>query len=201
MIRVLIVEDAPLLRSGLVSLLSGVPDIALVTAIERGGRLELVARQFEPDVMLIDIDSVNGDVFELVQKVRAELTNSAAILMAERCRPGDLRRAAEAGAAGFVLKDTSPDELVSAILGVARGERFIDADLVFAELAAAESPLTPRELEVLRLAGQGASAEEIAADLVLTTGTVRNHLSRINRKIGARNRIHAIRIAESAGWL
>ncbi len=116
--------------------------------------------------------------------------------MAGRCRTGDLRRAVAAHACGLVLKDTSPGDLVDAIRRAADGARVIDPDMAFTELGSARNPLTDREVEVLSLASRGASAAQIAEDLVLTIGTVRNHLSRINRKIGAQNRVQAIRMAE-----
>ncbi|MBA9007384.1 two-component system response regulator DesR [Actinomadura cellulosilytica] len=201
MIRVLIVEELSLLRGGLVALLEEHRDLLVAAAIDGSDKLVAVAREVAPDIALIGVDGIRSDPFALVETLRAEVPECAAVLMAERARPGDLRRAAAAGAAGFLLKGTSPDTLAGSLRRVAAGERVIDADLAFAELAAAESPLTPRELEVLRLAGEGATAAQIADTLVLTIGTVRNHLSRINRKIGARNRVHAIRIAESSGWL
>jgi two-component system response regulator DesR len=200
-IRVLVVEELSLLRGGLVALLEEHNDFAVVGAVDEADKLLPAACQVRPDIALIGVEGAQADAFTPVRRLRAELPDCAAVLMADRGRPGDLRRAAAAGAAGFVLKGTSPDTLAGALRRVAAGERVIDADLAFAELAAADSPLTPRELEVLRLAGDGASAAQIADTLVLTIGTVRNHLSRINRKIGARNRVHAIRIAEAAGWL
>ncbi|REE98905.1 two-component system response regulator DesR [Thermomonospora umbrina] len=201
MIRVLIVEEVSLLRGGLVALLEGHADLSVGAAIDGGQKLVPVAREVLPDIALIGMEGVGSDAFRLVETLRRELPGCASVLMADRARPGDLRRAAAAGACGFLLKGTSPDTLAGSLRRVAAGERVIDADLAFAELTAAASPLTPRELEVLKLAGEGASAAQIADSLVLTIGTVRNHLSRINRKIGARNRVHAIRIAESSGWL
>jgi two-component system, NarL family, response regulator DesR len=200
-IRVLIVEELSLLRGGLVALLEVHNDFAVVGAVDEAGKLVPAACEVRPDIALIGVEGAQADAFALVRRLRAELPGCAVVLMADRSKPGDLRRAAAAGAAGFVLKGTSPDTLAGALRRVAAGERVIDADLAFAELTAADSPLTPRELEVLRLAGEGASAAQIADTLVLTIGTVRNHLSRINRKVGARNRVHAIRIAEAAGWL
>lgn len=201
MIRVLIVEELSLLRGGLVALLEGHVDLSVAAAIDGGRKLVPVAREVRPDIALVGVEGSTTDAFGLVRTLHEEVPGCAVVLMADRARPGDLRRAAAAGAAGFLLKETSPDELAGSLRRVAAGERVIDADLAFAELTAAESPLTPRELEVLRLAGEGASAAQIADSLVLAIGTVRNHLSRINRKIGARNRVHAIRIAESSGWL
>ncbi|ACY99148.1 response regulator transcription factor [uncultured Thermomonospora sp.] len=201
MIRVLVMEELSLLRGGIVALLDGQTDFMVVGAVDNAEQLVPMARKAAPDIALLGMEGAHSHTFALTGMLRQEVPDCAAVLMADRARPGDLRRAAAVGAAGFLLKGTSPDTLAGSLRRVAAGERVIDADLAFAELAAADSPLTPRELEVLRLAGEGASVAQIADTLVLTIGTVRNHLSRINRKIGARNRVHAIRIAESAGWL
>jgi two-component system response regulator DesR len=121
--------------------------------------------------------------------------------MAEHRRPRDLRRAMNAHILGFVLTDVQPQALADAVRRVARGERVVDSELAFATLAAAQNPLTSRELEVLEAAAQGASPHEIAEQLYLSVRTVRNHLSRITSKTSARNRVDAIRIAGDAGWL
>ncbi|WP_131743406.1 response regulator transcription factor [Actinomadura roseirufa] len=201
MIRILLAERAPLLRGALVAFFGGVKDLDVVGAIDSGEQVLRTALYRRPDVALIDIGLPGLDGFATARELREELPECRTVLMTSRCRTGDLRRAAAARAAGLVLKDTSPSELVDAIRRVATGERVVDPDLAFSELGSAESPLTEREIEVLSLASRGASAAQIAEDLFLTIGTVRNHLSRINRKVGARNRIHAIRIAEEAGWL
>ncbi|MBG6090811.1 response regulator transcription factor [Actinomadura viridis] len=201
MIRILIAEEIPLVRSGLVATLGEVRGIEVVAALGTGERVAALGRGLRPDVALIDVGLPGVDGFTLSGALREVLPECSSLLMASRCRPGDLRRAAEVRAAGLLLKDTSPARLVTVIRRVARGERVIDPDLAFTELGAARNPLTERELEVLRMASRGDSAAQIAQSLVLTIGTVRNHLSRINRKIGARNRVHAIRIAEEAGWL
>lgn len=201
MIRILLAEGAPLLRGGLVAFFGGVKDLDVVAAIDSGEQVLRTALSRRPDVALIDVRLPGLDGFGAARALREELPECRTVLMTERCRTGDLRRAVAARAAGLVQKDTSPGELVDAIRRVATGERVVDPDLAFSELGSAECRLTEREIEVLALASQGATAAQIAEDLVLTIGTVRNHLSRINRKIGARNRVHAIRIAEEAGWL
>jgi two-component system response regulator DesR len=121
--------------------------------------------------------------------------------MATRRQPGDIRRTVTACADGYLLKDSSPVELADAVRRVARGERVIDADLAIAELSVKESPLTPRELDVLDVAAEGASIDEIAERLFLSRGTVRNYLSRAVTKIGARTRVDAVSIAREHGWL
>ncbi|MBO2451298.1 response regulator transcription factor [Actinomadura barringtoniae] len=201
MIRVLIAEEAPLLRSGLVAFLGGLNDVEVVASIGSGEKIVSVGLAFQPEVGLIDVDLPGVDGFAASRALQEALPDCRTVLMAARRRPGDLRRAVAVRAAGLVMKNTSPDGLVAAIRRVAGGRRFVDPDLAFTELGAAQNPLTDRELEVLTLASQGFTAAQIAESLVLTIGTVRNHLSRINRKVGARNRVHAIRIAEKSGWL
>jgi two-component system response regulator DesR len=121
--------------------------------------------------------------------------------MASRPSPGDLRKAVAAHAAGFVLKDSSPEHISAAIRQVAMGKKILDPGLAFATLDAPVNPMTAREHDVLRLAAGGASTAEIARHLCLAAGTVRNHISRIITKFGARNRVDAIRIAGRSGWL
>ncbi|GAA4304113.1 response regulator transcription factor [Actinomadura luteofluorescens] len=201
MIRILLAEGAPLLRGGLVALFDRVKDLDVVAAVGSGDQVLRTARRRRPDVALIDVGLPGLDGFTAARALREAVPECRNVLMAGRCRTGDLRRAVAARAAGLVLKDTSPGELLDAIRRAAEGARVIDPEMAFTELGSAQSPLTEREIEVLTLASRGASAARIAEDLVLTIGTVRNHLSRINRKIGAENRVQAIRIAEDAGWL
>ncbi|GAA4074346.1 MULTISPECIES: response regulator transcription factor [Actinomadura] len=200
-IRILVAESVPLLRGGLVALLNGVPGLKVVAELGAGLRMAPLGRLYRPDVALVDVDLPDLDGFAAARRLREAVPDCPVILLTAHRRAGALRRAAEARAAGLLAKDTSPDALVGAIRQVAAGRRVVDPDLAFGELDAGEGPLTEREREVLALAAQGATAAQIAEELVLTIGTVRNHLSRINRKIGARNRVHAIRIAEEAGWL
>ena len=201
MIRILLAEGAPLLRGGLVALFERVKDLDVVAAVGSGEQVLRTARRRRPDVALIDVGLPDLDGFTAARALRESVPECRTVLMAGRCRTGDLRRAVAARASGLVLKDTSPNDLVDAIRQAAAGARVIDPDMAFTELGSAQSPLTEREIEVLTLASRGATAAEIAEDLVLTIGTVRNHLSRINRKVGAQNRVQAIRIAEEAGWL
>ena len=201
MIRILIAESVGLVRGGLTALLDGVPGMKVVASVDSGRTVLRVCRECAPDVALIDIDLPGQDGFTVTRAINDELPECVAVLLANRHRPGHVRRAVEARAAGLVLKDTTLDDLVRAIHRVNEGERVVDTDLVFTELSTGRSPLTERELEVLDLAAQGATAAQIAAALVLEIGTIRNHLSRINRKVGASNRVQAIRIAQEEGWL
>lgn len=201
MIGVLIVETSTLVREGIVALLSKEPDLTVVGVCGDGDDIVAAAVETKPNVALIDIDLQAMDAFNVVRTLRVVLPSCVVMLMAARRRPGDLQRAADAKVAGFLLKDSPPDVLGTAVRRLARGERVIDGDMVFAALSQHRSPLTPRELEVLRRVAEGDSTEQIATALVLTVGTVRNHLARINSKIGAHNRVQAIRIAEESQWL
>jgi two-component system, NarL family, response regulator DesR len=198
-IRVLIVENMNLLRGGLVALLSGHPDMEVAAALESADKALPAALELEPDVVILGAGMDDG--FAAAQSLNEELRSCATVIMANRRRPGDLRRAVAAGVMGYLLIDAPPADLAGAVRRVAQGERVIDSELAFAALDSADSPLTEREVDVLRLAAQGASSAEIAGHLFLSVRTVRNHISRIIGKIGARNRVDAIRIADDAGWL
>lgn len=198
LIRVLIAEDMNLVRGGLVALLSAQADMTVVASLDNSGKIVPTALEQRPDVALI---GVADDAFMTAETLYHELPSCGTLIMAGRRRPRDLRRAVAAHVVGYVLTDTPPDDLLLAIRRVANGERVIDSELAFAALNSADSPLTERELDVLRLAAQGASSAEIANRLFLSVRTVRNHMSRIIGKVGARNRVDAIRIADDAGWL
>jgi two-component system response regulator DesR len=201
LIHVLIVENMNLIRGGLVALLSGHPDMAVVAALETADKALPAALELQPDVALVGVGLDEDSGFDVARSIHEELRSCAVVIMANRRRPGDLRRAVAAGVTGYLLTDTPPDDLADAVRRVAQGDPVIDSELAFAALGTADSPLTDRELDVLRLAAEGASSEEIASNLFLSVRTVRNHMSRIIGKIGARNRVDAIRIADDAGWL
>jgi two-component system response regulator DesR len=191
------------MREGLAALLSNEPDLTVAGVAGDNDEIVPMAIEIKPDVALLDVGLPTKDVFILADALRAALPACAMVLTATRFRPGELQRATAIGVSGFLLKDTPSHDLAGAIRRVARGERVIDADLAFAALNGSRNrcPLTPRELDVLRLLAEGASTAQIADLLVVTVGTVRNHLSRINSKIGAHNRVQAIRIAQDGKWL
>ncbi|MEU9057262.1 response regulator transcription factor [Streptomyces sp. NPDC048384] len=202
MIRVLLVHEARLVRSVMAEWLRREPDLDVygTTWHHAPGH----ALSVRPDVCAVDLDHADTDghppIDELLpSKNGAGLPRLLVLTTADR--PGLLRRAIEAGALGYVDKKGSPDRLVHGIRRVAKGERFVDDSLGFGFLLAAEMPLTRRELSVLSLAAAGASVAEIAGDLHLSHGTVRNYMAAITRKTGARNRIDAIRISQTKGWL
>jgi two-component system, NarL family, response regulator DesR len=200
-IHILIVENMSLIRGGLTALLSGHPDMEVVAALESADQALPAAYEHKPDVALLGagIDEANG--FATARALRGELPSCSTVIMANRRRPGDLRQAVAVGVMGYLLIDTPPDVLTDSVRRVAQGERVIDSELAFAALGSVASPLTDREVDVLRLAAGGASSAEIAGNLFLSVRTVRNHISRIIGKIGARNRVDAVRIADDAGWL
>lgn len=190
-----------LIRGGLIALLSENSDMSVVGALDAPDRALPAAAELQPDVVLIGASAAAQGGFALARTLNEELPGCASVIMANRRRPGDLRRAVEASVMGYVLIDAPPDYLTDTVRRVANGERVIDSELAFAALGAELSPLTDREVDVLRLAAQGASSAEIASNLFLSVRTVRNHISRIIGKVQARNRVDAIRIADDAGWL
>ncbi|BAC75210.1 response regulator RamR [Streptomyces avermitilis] len=202
-IRVLLVHDACLVRSVLAEWLRREPDLGVYDTTWRGapGRV----RSVRPDVCAVDLDCADSHgvppLADVCGRGAGSLTAPRLLVLAHANRPGLLKRAAEAGALGYVDKEGSPERLVSGIRRVAEGERFVDDSLGFGFLKAAEMPLTRRELSVLSLAAGGASVAEIAGSLHLSHGTVRNYMSAITRKTGARNRIDAIRISQGEGWV
>ena len=201
MIRTLIAERTALIRAGLVACIAQEGDIEVVAEVDRGERVLLTASSLRPDVALIDDDIACRNGFAVLGALHAAAPSCRALIMAAKPRPRDLRKAVAAHADGFVLKDSSLEDIGEAIRQVAKGRRALDPDLAFATLDAPANPMTQRECDVLRLAAEGAPTAEIAGLLCLTTGTVRNHISSIIAKIGARNRVDAIRIADHCGWL
>ncbi|PWI13714.1 helix-turn-helix transcriptional regulator [Streptomyces sp. Act143] len=201
-IRVLLVHDECLVRSVLAEWLRREPDLGVYDAPWRSapGRL----RTLLPDVCAADLECADTYGIPPLGELGARPAGTRAphlLVLASANRPGLLKRAVEAGALGYVDKEGSPEHLVYGIRRVAEGKRFVDDSLGFGFLKAAEMPLTRRELSVLSLAAEGASVGEIARNLHLSHGTVRNYMAAITRKTGARNRIDAIRISQGEGWL
>ncbi|GAA3219414.1 response regulator transcription factor [Nonomuraea helvata] len=201
MVRVLIAEDMVLLREALVGLLRLDDGIDVVAQVASGLEIVAAAELHRPDVAVIDIDLPGMDGIAAAAELGERLPECRVLILTALSRPGELRRALNAQVAGFVPKDIRPDELVAAIRTVAAGGKVVDPALAMTALRAPESPLTQRETEVLRLSATGAQPLEIAERLFLTYGTVRNYLTSAVTKLGARNRIDAIRIASEAGWI
>ncbi|MHB9855339.1 LuxR C-terminal-related transcriptional regulator [Streptomyces krungchingensis] len=202
MIRVLLVHDACLVRQVLAEWLRRTPDLGVYDTPWRSAPGHV--RSLGPDVCAADLDCADTYGIPPLAELCGRGAGPAAprlLVLARANRPGLLRRAAEAGALGYVDKEGSPERLVSGIRRVAEGERFVDDSLGFGFLKAAQMPLTRRELSVLSLAAAGASIAEIAGSLHLSRGTVRNYMAAITRKTGARNRVDAIRISRGEGWV
>jgi two-component system response regulator DesR len=154
-----------------------------------------------PDIALLDIEMPGGDGLTAARALQQAVPGCRSVILTTFGRSGYLRRAMESGAVGFLLKDAPASDLAIALRRVMGGERVVDPDLALSALSEGTSPLTPREREVLAASLFGASLAEIAARLVLSEGTVRNHLSTAMQKLGAQNRVEAARNAEQKGWL
>jgi two-component system, NarL family, response regulator DesR len=201
MIRVLIAEDQAMVRGALASLLALEDDIEVVAEVARGDAVLEAARSEHVDVALLDIEMPGQDGISAAAELARELPETRTLILTTFGRPGYLRRAIESGATGFVLKDAPAEQLAQAVREVNAGHRVIDPGLAADAIADGVSPLTERERDVLAAARRCATAAEIAAQVYLSEGTVRNYLSAAIRKLGARNRAEAIGIAEAKGWL
>jgi two-component system response regulator DesR len=200
-IRVLLADDQSLVRGALAALLSLEPDMEVVAEVGRGDEVVAAARRSAPHVALLDVEMPGVDGIAAAAALHAELPAVRVAILTTFGRPGYLRRAMEAGALGFVVKDAPADELAAAVRRVAAGERVVDPGLAAATLAGGASPLTGRERDVLVAARDGATVADIAGRLFLSEGTVRNYLSAAITKTGTRNRVEALRVAETNGWL
>ncbi len=201
MIGVLLAEDQAMVRGALARLLGLEEDIEVVAEVGRGDEVLDAARRAAPDVALLDIGLPGLDGLEVAELLREQLPEIRVLMLTTFNRPGYLRRAMEAGAAGFLLKDSPADDLARAIRSAAAGQRVVDPGLAAAALSLGENPLTAREQEVLERARSHGTVAELAAALHLSPGTTRNHLSAIMQKLDAHSRIEAIRVAEERGWL
>jgi two-component system response regulator DesR len=200
-IRVLIAEDQGMVRGALATLLQLEQDLDVVSEVARGDAVVAAAEATQPDVALLDIEMPGMDGLEAAALLHRALPSCVIIILTTFGRPGYLRRAMEAGATGFVVKDGPADQLAVSIRRAVSGERVIDTALAAAALSDGSNPLTPRERDVLRAATGGATIATIATSLFLSEGTVRNYLSSAIQKTGAHNRIEAVRVAEGHGWL
>lgn len=201
MISVLIAEDMHLIRGAMVALLSTEQDIKVVEQVGHGDDVVPFCLRHRPDVALLDIGLPGTDGLAAASELNRRLPACRTMMLTGLATPVALRRALDAGVRGFVVKDAPAGELARCVRRVAGGERVIDPELAVAALHARENPLTTRELEVLTVAAEGEPVREIAKRLFLSGGTVRNYLSRILAKVGARTRVEAVTIAQEAGWL
>jgi two-component system response regulator DesR len=200
-IRILIAEDQAMVRGALAALLAFEPDLEVVAQVAAGDEVLAAAREANPDVALLDIEMPGMDGIEAAAALRDQLPETIPLVLTTFGRPAYLRRAMEAGARGFLVKDQPAERLAKTIRRAAAGERVVDPELAAAALADADSPLTPREREVLEASADGSPVSDISARLYLSEGTVRNYLSSAIGKTGARNRAEALRLARERGWL
>ena len=200
MIRVLLAEDQAMVRGALAALLALEPDIEVVGALAEGEGAWRELQRLRPDVLVTDIEMPGLTGLELAQRIQRHELPVKVVIVTTFARGGFLRRALEAGVAGYLLKDAPAERLAEALRQVHRGGRAIDPELALEAWGEAD-PLNERERQVLRLAGEGRSSAEIAAQLNLSQGTVRNYLSEIIGKLAVGNRIEAARLARQKGWL
>lgn len=189
------------MRGAFAALLSREEDIEVVGEAAGDGEVLARALSCRPDVLLIDVDSREGEELAARAELRTRLPECRLLLVMASTTPERLRRMLDLRAAGVISTNAPADRLVHGVRKLVRGQRFIDPEFALVALDAADNPLTPREVEVLRLAADGLPTREIADRLSVCVATVRNHLSAITRKTGARTRIDAIRIARESGWL
>ncbi|WP_151524227.1 response regulator transcription factor [Serinicoccus kebangsaanensis] len=201
MISVLLADDQALVRGALAALLDLERDIDVVAQVGRGDAVLDAVRQAQPQVCLLDIEMPGLDGIEVLQQLRDAGLSTRCLMVTTFGRPGYLRRAMDAGASGFVVKDTPAPELAEAVRRVHAGLRVVDPALATESLIGGPNPLTDREREVLRQALDGSPVQSIAGHLFLSPGTVRNYLSSAIGKTGTATRVEAARYAEERGWL
>jgi two-component system response regulator DesR len=199
-IRVVIAEDQGMVLGALAALLEMEGDISVVGRARDGREALQAVLSHKPDIFLTDIEMPHMSGLEVAAELKRRRTGTRVIIVTTFARSGYLRRALEAGASGYLLKDHPAEELAEAVRRVKQGLRVIDPALA-TEAWGEPDPLTDRERQVLRLAGEGMASSDIAAELNLSEGTVRNYLSEAISKLGASNRVEAARIARTKGWL
>ncbi|GAA4662872.1 MULTISPECIES: response regulator transcription factor [Amycolatopsis] len=201
MIRVLLADDQAMVRGALATVLGLESDIEVVAQVGSGEEVVPAAKETAPDVALLDVQMPGKDGLTAAAELHAAVPACRIIVCTTFGRPGYLARAMAAGAAGFVVKDSPPEQLVEAVRRVSAGLRVVDPALAAESLATGPSPLTAREHDVLLAARDGGTVADVAKRLHLSEGTVRNHLSAAIGKTGARTRAEAVRLAEENGWL
>jgi two-component system, NarL family, response regulator DesR len=200
-IRLLLADDQALVRGALAALLDLESDLEVVAEVGRGDEVVDAAVREQAQVALLDIEMPGLDGIAATEALRRAVPSCRVLIVTTFGRPGYLRRAVEAGASGFVVKDTPARQLAEAVRRVHAGLRVLDPALAEESLVSGASPLTVRETEVLRAARGGDTVSDLAAALHLSEGTIRNHLSAAIGKTGARNRAEAVKLAEDRGWL
>ncbi|WP_263368694.1 response regulator transcription factor [Edaphobacter bradus] len=200
-IRVILAEDQAMVLGALAALLEMEPDITVVARAGTGQAALDAVIKYAPEVLVTDIEMPQMTGLEVAAALRSSQPAVRCIILTTFARPGYLRRALDAGARGYLLKDHPAAELADAVRRVHRGLRVVDPALATEAWSAELDPLTDRERQILQRAGDGRSSPEIASELHLSEGTVRNYLSEAIAKLGASNRVDAARIARAKGWL
>ncbi|GAA4042298.1 response regulator transcription factor [Arthrobacter methylotrophus] len=200
-IRLVIADDQALVRGALVALLGLEPDIEVVAELGDGTGVAAAVVEHSADVAMLDVEMPGLDGISAAAAVRRAAPSCRVLMVTTFGRPGYLKRAMQAGASGFVVKDTPARQLAEAVRRVHQGLRVVDPALAAESLTAGDSPLTEREGEVLKAASDGGTVADIAKSAMLSEGTVRNYLSAAMAKTGGRTRAEAVRIAEDNGWL
>ncbi|GAA2816934.1 response regulator transcription factor [Kitasatospora sp. CM 4170] len=200
-VRVLLADDEHLIRGALAALLSLEEDITVVAQAASGPEALAMAQAHLPDIAVLDLQMPGLDGIEVASQLRRLLPDCRCMIVTGHGRPGYLKRALEVGIRGFLPKTVSAADLAGIIRTVRAGGRYVDPELAADAISAGETPLTPRETDVLELAADGTSIAEIAERASLSQGTVRNYLSSAAGKLGAENRHAAVRIAREHGWI
>jgi two-component system response regulator DesR len=201
MIKLLLADDQALVRGAMAALLDMEPDLKVVAEVGRGDEVVDAVRDHEVDVALLDVEMPGMDGVAAARELHRAVPSCRVLMVTTFGRAGYLRQAMAAGASGFVVKDTPARQLADAVRRVHEGLRVVDSALAAQSLAQGDSPLTDREADVLRSARDGGTVADIARELHLSEGTVRNHLSSAIGKTGARTRAEAVRLAVDNGWL
>lgn len=200
MIRVLLADDEAMIRSALAALLRLEGDIEVIAECEDGEQALAAALRLRPDVCLLDLEMPGLDGVQVSERL-SRVSDARCIVVTRHARPGVLRRALASGVAGFLPKSRDAKEVAAVIRKVARGARYVDPEAAADALSDQRSPLTDRELEVLRAGMRGETTEQIARALALAPGTVRNHISAILGKLSVDTRQRAVILAEENGWI
>lgn len=201
MIRLLLADDQALVRGALAALLDLERDLEVVAQVGRGDQVVPAALEARADVALLDVEMPGLDGIAVAAELAVRVPACRSLIVTTFGRPGYLRRALDAGASGFVVKDTPADQLADAVRRVHSGLRVVDPDLAVASLTVGDSPLTEQETRVLTLAADGGTVAQVARQAHLSEGTVRNYLSAAMGKTGGRTRAEAVRVARENGWL
>jgi two-component system response regulator DesR len=201
MIRVLLAEDQVMFRTAVRRLLELEDDLDVVAEVARGDEIVPAALAARPDVAVVDIELPAQDGISAASELRQRLPGCRTLILTMYGRAGFVQRAMACGVSGFVLKDAPVEVLAAAIRRCAAGEEVIDPALAARALRAGSCPLSSREREILAACAEGLSTAEIATRQWLSDGTVRNRVSEILAKLGARNRAEAVQIARDNGWL